>query len=309
VLYLSDAQQSPVVLANAQGEVVSERAYHPFGALRTSAGQSPDPRHFVGNEIDPGSGLGDFQARPYRQDAGIFLAPDPVATFPATDLTGEPNRFFAYAYSGGDPINRVDPQGEFWLDLAVDAGFIGYDLYRIGKDNVFGNEGNLGENLLALGADVVCAAVPLATGGGAAVRAARSRAVREGAERGVTYLYGGSRRASQAQMQQARAPRGGAAASKSGIQGLGNIGSHGPMRAGDALEHGQKWLGRGYTEIGPNGSGVFRSSDGLRQFRMTNGDLNPLGHGAKSGLGSHVHFEALDARGRIIENLHIPLAP
>jgi RHS repeat-associated protein len=124
VLYLSDAQQSPVVLANAQGEVVSERAYHPFGALRTSAGQSRDPRHFVGNEIDPGSGLGDFQARPYRQDAGFFLAPDPVATFPSTDLTEEPNRFFAYAYSGGDPINRLDASGEAWLPIIFMAAAV-----------------------------------------------------------------------------------------------------------------------------------------------------------------------------------------
>jgi hypothetical protein len=37
--------------------------------------------------------------------------------------------------------------------------------------------------------------------------------------------------------------------------------------------------------------------------------LNPLGHGAKSGLGSHVYFEALDGFGRIVENLHLPLAP
>ena len=90
---------------------------------------------------------------------------------------------------------------------------------------------------------------------------------------------------------------------------MGNIGSHGTVNADTALSTGQKWLGAGYTEIGPKGSGVFRLSDGLRQFRMTDGDLNPLGHGAKVGLGSHVHFEALDVLGRIIENLHIPVTP
>jgi len=89
-------------------------------------------------------------------------------------------------------------------------------------------------------------------------------------------------------------------------KGFGNIGSHAVMDAGDALGHGVKWLGDGYTETAP---GVFRSTDNMRQFRMTAGDLDPFGHGAKSGLGSHVHFEALDVNGNVIENLHIPITP
>ncbi|WP_234023092.1 RHS repeat domain-containing protein [Sorangium cellulosum] len=89
--------------------------------------------------------------------------------------------------------------------------------------------------------------------------------------------------------------------------GWGNIGSHGPVPVDDALEAGTTWLGEGYKEIGPKGSGVFRSADGLRQFRMTAGDLDASGHGAKTGLGTRVHFEHLDGAGRIIENLHMPI--
>jgi RHS repeat-associated protein len=87
------------------------------------------------------------------------------------------------------------------------------------------------------------------------------------------------------------------------VRGLGNIGNHGPMRADEALRHGQTWLGKGYKEVGPKGSGVFRSADGTRQFRMTNADLA----GSHGNMGSHIHFEALDARGKVIENLHVPL--
>lgn len=55
----------------------------------------------------------------------------------------------------------------------------------------------------------------------------------------------------------------------------------------EALEGGQKWVGEGYREIGQPGSGVFRSADGLRQFRMDNGSIT----GAHPPAPGHVHFE------------------
>lgn len=84
-------------------------------------------------------------------------------------------------------------------------------------------------------------------------------------------------------------------------RGLGNIGGHEiPIDPTSALRSGLKWLGPGYKEISP---GVYRSADGLRQFRMTNADLTPT-HG---NIGSHVHFEALDETGTVVENLHLPV--
>jgi len=84
--------------------------------------------------------------------------------------------------------------------------------------------------------------------------------------------------------------------------GMGDIGSHGPVSPELALRSAERWLGSGYREIAP---GVFRSGDGLRQFRMTTRDLLPT-HG---NIGPHVHFEALDAAGGVIENLHLPVLP
>jgi RHS repeat-associated protein len=84
--------------------------------------------------------------------------------------------------------------------------------------------------------------------------------------------------------------------------GMGNIGSHGPVNPTTALSGAQRWLGPGYREIAP---GVYRSADGLRQFRMTTSDLLPT-HG---NIGPHVHFDALDAAGDVIENLHLPITP
>jgi len=82
------------------------------------------------------------------------------------------------------------------------------------------------------------------------------------------------------------------------LRGLGNIGSHDVVDAGVALGFGAKWLGAGYKEIAP---GVFRSADGLRQFRMTNADTL----GRHGNIGPHVHFEALNDVGRVVENLHL----
>lgn len=101
------------------------------------------------------------------------------------------------------------------------------------------------------------------------------------------------------------AARGAAAATRATtgtLKGLGNIGSHSVVDAGTALGAGQKWLGAGYKEIAP---GVFRSADGLRQFRMTNADIL----GRHGNIGSHVHFEALNDAGKVIENLHLQVTP
>jgi hypothetical protein len=86
------------------------------------------------------------------------------------------------------------------------------------------------------------------------------------------------------------------------LKGFGSIGSHGVVDAGKALGAGQKWLGAGYKEIA---LGVFRSADGLRQFRMTNADIL----GRHGNIGSHVHLEALDDARKVIENLHLPVTP
>jgi RHS repeat-associated protein len=81
-----------------------------------------------------------------------------------------------------------------------------------------------------------------------------------------------------------------------GIQRNVNGGASNFANAADAAEN---WLGPGYREIAP---GVYRSSDGLRQFRMTNSDLTD------PRQGPHVHFEAIDPNGfDIIENSHLEI--
>jgi hypothetical protein len=82
--------------------------------------------------------------------------------------------------------------------------------------------------------------------------------------------------------------------------GLGNISHPEPISFGQATRAGQQFVGPGATEIAP---GIWRSADGLRQFRMTNADVL----GQHGNIGPHVHFESLNAAGVVTENLHVPV--
>jgi hypothetical protein len=83
----------------------------------------------------------------------------------------------------------------------------------------------------------------------------------------------------------------------------GNITSTIKLSADDLLEAGQKFLGSGYKEIGKPGSGVFRSADGTRQFRIDNSSIS----GNHAPGVSHGHFELyeLGATKPTVNN-HVP---
>ncbi len=96
-----------------------------------------------------------------------------------------------YNYVGNNPIINFDPDGRF-IDTIVDVGFILYDVGEIAYD--YATTGEVDPiSVAALSADVVCLAVPVATGGGLAVRAAKAGAkkvlknvAQEGAEKAAT---------------------------------------------------------------------------------------------------------------------------
>ena len=74
-------------------------------------------------------------------------------------------------------------------------------------------------------------------------------------------------------------------------------------KASQALKLAERILGKGYKEISP---GVFRSADGLKQFRMTASDLAGKG---MPGNAPHVHIETYDPRNLNVptKNYHIPI--
>lgn len=86
------------------------------------------------------------------------------------------------------------------------------------------------------------------------------------------------------------------------VAGFGNIAQAASISEGTALRSGSSWVGESSTEVG---SGVFRSVDGMKQFRMTNSDLL----GSHGQIGPHVHFESLNSAGKVVENMHVPIIP
>jgi RHS repeat-associated protein len=88
------------------------------------------------------------------------------------------------------------------------------------------------------------------------------------------------------------------------IAARGNITSVHSLNANQALAAAERWLGPGYREMGKPGSGVYRNSEGTRQFRMDNNSL--LGNHAPHV--PHVHLETyLPGAKYPMTNNHIPL--
>nr|WP_184286692.1 RHS repeat-associated core domain-containing protein [Nocardiopsis algeriensis] len=87
-------------------------------------------------------------------------------------------------------------------------------------------------------------------------------------------------------------------------RGKGSIVGNVPVTADQALDAGIEFLGSGYREMG-EGRGVFRSADGLRQFRI---DPDSLDGGHWPDF-PHVHFQMFDSPGdkKNSVNNHVPL--
>lgn len=71
---------------------------------------------FTGQEIEPElAGLYNFRARIYDPGTGRFYSPDPKMQFPSP-----------YEYAGNNPINNIDPTGEwgFWSTVATVAAVV-----------------------------------------------------------------------------------------------------------------------------------------------------------------------------------------
>ncbi|TAK55212.1 MAG: hypothetical protein EPO25_04735 [Gammaproteobacteria bacterium] len=152
----SDALGSLIARSNSAGTRLTRHDYGPWGE---SVGATPDGPGYTGHESDPDSGLVYAQQRYYDPRIGRFLTPDPVAADAGTGAN-----FNRYGYAKNNPYRYVDPDGRF-ADVILDLGFIAYSAHTLVT-------GPSWTNAAALGADVVGAVVPFATGLGAAVRAA-----------------------------------------------------------------------------------------------------------------------------------------
>jgi RHS repeat-associated protein len=92
--------------------------YFPWGEERTTTTQNRDK---FGAYFRDASGLDYALNRYYSSSHGRFLTPDP---YNSPDALANPQEWNRYPYVAGDPVNNIDPSGEFIVP--VFSGMIGW---------------------------------------------------------------------------------------------------------------------------------------------------------------------------------------
>ncbi len=149
-------------VTDSAGVVVERNFFSPYG--EQLEGQFETRFGYEGMEFDAKTQDTDFHFRKYKPHWGRFTQPDDIiASF------YNPQALNRYAFEYNNPYRHVDRTGHIPLDIVADIAFIGYDLHKLasegpGEDNV---------NFKALQTDILFAAIPFVSGGGAAVRASK----------------------------------------------------------------------------------------------------------------------------------------
>ena len=109
----TDALGSVAYLSDNTGKAKEGYTYGPFGEGRYS---TTEPYRFAGMRLDNETGLYYDNARYYSPQQGRFISPDPIGAEGGVNI---------YAYTGNDPLNRVDLTGlddEIWVHPAATGG-------------------------------------------------------------------------------------------------------------------------------------------------------------------------------------------
>ena len=101
-------------LINTAGTVVASYTYDPYGKVLSATGSlaSINPLRYRGYYYDSETGFYYLQSRYYDPQICRFINADSYAST-GQDFIGH-NMF---AYSGNNPVNRIDPTGHFWDEI------------------------------------------------------------------------------------------------------------------------------------------------------------------------------------------------
>lgn len=118
-IYHFDRRGSTVALTNGSGVVTDLYAYGPYGKLTARHGTTQNPFTFNGNfgVMDDGNGLYFMRSRYYAPALMRFVHRDRLYSGTLLD----PQSLNRYTYGHGDPINGVDPNGDFIFSLIIGA--------------------------------------------------------------------------------------------------------------------------------------------------------------------------------------------
>ena len=112
VFYLhGDHLGSTSLTTDANGEVVSESRYYPYGTERFANGASTTEFAFTGQRSESGFGLLDYNARFFSPRIGRFISPDSIVPEP-----GNPQSANRFSYTINNPVKFVDSSGHAYED-------------------------------------------------------------------------------------------------------------------------------------------------------------------------------------------------
>jgi len=112
--YQYDGHGSVRQLTNASGAVTDTYDYDAFGNLISHTGATPNDYLYSGEQFDANLGFYYLRARYVNPSSGRFLSMDSFAGNEA-----DPASLHKYLYANSDPINRMDPGGQFSLAHTV----------------------------------------------------------------------------------------------------------------------------------------------------------------------------------------------
>ena len=114
-------------LTDDTGAVTDRYTFSAFGELLDHQGSDPNSYLFAGEPLDLSSGFYYLRARWMQPGVGRFVSMDP---FPG--LPFEPSTLHRYLYANLDPVNRVDPSGQFGLAIELPIANLFGSLARLG---------------------------------------------------------------------------------------------------------------------------------------------------------------------------------
>jgi len=153
--YFSDHLKTTDIVTDANGNILNESDYYPWGGELQFLANDSNHYKFTGKEHDNETGLDYFGARYYSNQLGRFITPDWSATLvpvPYADLT-DPQTLNQYSYVRNIPTTRFDADGHqdgcgyfchIWNDFKAITRADGYDEKQQAanqlKNDLLGNE-------------------------------------------------------------------------------------------------------------------------------------------------------------------------
>jgi RHS repeat-associated protein len=147
--YFQDHLKSTDVVTAADGTILKESDYYPYGGEIVVSGSDTNRYKFNSKERDAESNLDEFGARYYASTMGRFMTPDwaakpidvPYANF------GNPQSLNLYSYVENNPTTLGDPDGHMFWAPYVSGGFIGNLTALVGQ----GAQSELGQGVSYFG--------------------------------------------------------------------------------------------------------------------------------------------------------------